>query len=421
MLGAEEFGFSTAPLIAIGCIMMRKCHLNTCPVGIATQDPELRKKFHGKPEHVVNYFFMLAEGVREHLAQLGLRSMDELVGRVDLLDFERAIDHWKAKGLNLAPILHKPRVPKHIQTRRMIDQDHGLKDAMDNELIRRCEPAIERGERVSFEMPIRNINRTVGTMLSSAIARKYGAALLPDDTIHIKFTGSAGNSFACFGAKGLTLELEGDANDYFGKGLSGGRLIAYPPREATFVPEENIIIGNVAFYGATSGEAYVRGLAGERFCVRNSGVRAVVEGVGDHGCEYMTGGRVVVLGATGRNFAAGMSGGVAYVLDEAARFHEMCNLEMVDLEKLENNDLFPDEVAEVRGMIARHKETTGSTVAVRVLDNWDALVPKFVKIMPRDYKRALRDLAAEEAAAKNGGNGQGDGHVAEAIQPAGHA
>jgi glutamate synthase (ferredoxin) len=421
MLGAEEFGFSTAPLITLGCIMMRKCHLNTCPVGIATQDPVLRKKFHGQPEHVVNFFFLLAEGVREYLAQLGMKSMNDLVGRVDLLDFDRAIQHWKAKGLNLAPILHKPRVPAHIKTRCVIEQDHGLKDALDNELIAKAAPALERGERVSFEMPIRNINRTVGTMLSSAIARKYGADLLPDNTIHIKFTGSAGNSFGCFGAGGLTLELEGDANDYYGKGLSGARLIVYPAREATFVPEENIIIGNVAFYGATSGEAYVRGMAGERFCVRNSGVRAVVEGVGDHGCEYMTGGRVAILGATGRNFAAGMSGGIAYVLDEAGNFPQMCNLEMVDLEHLQDNDLFPNEVEEVRLMIARHAETTGSTVAERVLANWIESVSKFVKVMPQDYRRALRELAQEQqkaaAHAETGGNGLATGTIQSAGRP----
>jgi glutamate synthase (ferredoxin) len=414
LLGAEEFGFATAPLIALGCIMMRKCHLNTCPVGIATQDPELRKKFHGHPEHVVNYFMMLAEGMRAIMARLGARSISELVGRAELLDFDHAIEHWKAKGLNLAPILHKPRAPKHVQTRCVVAQDHGLEQALDNRLIELAKPALEHGERVRADLPIRNVHRAVGTMLSSAIAKKYGAALLPDGTIHFKFAGSAGQSFGAFGARGLTLELEGDANDYFGKGLSGARVIVYPPREATFAAEENIIVGNVAFYGATSGEAYARGLAGERFCVRNSGVRAVVEGVGDHGCEYMTGGRVVVLGPTGRNFAAGMSGGIAYVLDETGRFPDLCNMGMVGLEALED----ADEIEDVRQMIGDHALLTGSTVAQRVLENWTALLPKFVKVMPTDYKRALRDLAAEAAAKANGVNGHEAQQPVAAGQPA---
>ncbi len=387
LLGAEEFGFSTAPLITLGCIMMRKCHLNTCPVGIATQDPELRKKFTGKPEHVVNYFFFVAEELRRIMARLGFRSVNEMVGQSDALEVSEALDHWKTSGLDLTPILHKADAPDHHGLYCQIPQDHGLDKALDNELIERAEPALERGERVRIEIPIRNINRTVGTMLSSEIARRRGLDLLPDDTIHIKFTGSAGQSLAAFGAKGLTIEIEGDANDYFGKGLSGARLIIRPPRVATFKAEENVIVGNVSFYGATSGEAFVRGIVGERFCVRNSGVWVVVEGVGDHACEYMTGGRAIILGPTGRNFAAGMSGGTAYVLDEDGSFPGRCNMEMVELERIEE----AQENAEIHRMIERHAEYTDSPVARRVLGNWDALKPRFVKVMPTDYKRVLKE------------------------------
>ena len=402
LLGAEEFGFATAPLISMGCIMMRKCHLNTCPVGIATQDPDLRKRFSGKPEHIINYFFFVAEELRRIMAELGFRTIDEMVGRVDMLDVSDAINHWKAKGLNLAAILHKPQVPAEYGHRCSMTQDHGLDRALDHKLIELAQPAIERGEKVKIELPIRNVNRTVGTMLSSEIARKYGDDGLPHDTVQIKFKGSGGQSMGAFLAKGVSIEIEGDANDYFGKGLSGGRLVIVPPKVATFVPEKNILIGNVAFYGATSGEGYIRGLAGERFCVRNSGAHVVVEGVGDHGCEYMTGGRVVVIGKTGRNFAAGMTGGVAYVIDEDETFPILCNSELVDLERIESDD----EAEFVRSMIEKHQHYTGSTVAEGILERWEELRGKFVKIMPRDYKKALLLLAAEGATAD--GNGQQD-------------
>jgi glutamate synthase (NADPH/NADH) large chain len=387
-LGAEEFGFATAPLIALGCIMMRKCHLNTCPVGIATQDPELRKKFTGQPEHVINYLFLVAEEARQIMAKMGVRTINELVGRVDLLQPDAAVGHWKAQGIDLSPILVPAQKPHdRVEVYHTRPQDHGLQFALDNELIRRCEPAIERKEKVRLDLPIVNTNRVVGTMLSHTVAVKHGAACLPDDTIHIKFTGSAGQSFAAWLAQGITLELEGDANDYVGKGLSGGRLIVYPPRESTFKPEENILVGNVVLYGATGGEAFFRGRAAERFCVRNSGAVAVVEGVGDHGCEYMTGGRAVVLGPTGRNFAAGMSGGIAYVFDPHGRFLENCNLGTVVLEKLDDDR----EVAQVRGWIEQHGRYTGSTLAQYVLDNWLECVPQFVKVMPTDYKRVLTE------------------------------
>jgi glutamate synthase (ferredoxin) len=392
LLGAEEFGFATAPLIASGCIMMRKCHLNTCPVGVATQDPELRKKFAGKPEHVINFMFFVAEELRKIMAQLGFRSINEMVGRCDKLDMRRAISHWKAKGLDFTRILHKPEVPPFIGTHCQQKQDHGIENSFDvNVLLDLAAPAIERGEPVYQEVQIKNLHRTVGTITGSEITRRYGAEGLPEDTLHFQCNGSAGQSFAAFIPKGMTMEVEGDANDYFGKGLSGGKVILYPPKAATFVPEENIICGNVALYGATGGEAYVRGIAGERFCVRNSGVWAVVEGVGDHGCEYMTGGRTVVIGPSGRNFAAGMSGGVAYVLDEAGDFAEFrCNLEMVDLEKVAAQ---PD-VSELRQMLEKHVRYTGSTVGRRILDNLQAYLPKFVKIMPRDYKRVLLERIA---------------------------
>jgi glutamate synthase domain-containing protein 3 len=393
LLGAEEFGFATVPLITLGCIMMRVCHLNTCPVGIATQDPELRAKFQGKPEHVINYFYYVAEELRKIMAELGFRSINEMVGRVDKLNARKAIDHWKAKGLDFSKILYQPDIPSHVGTYCNRTQDHGLEKALDNELIKRAKPALENREKTVIDVNIRNINRTVGTMLSAEISRKYGEEGLPQDTITINCKGSAGQSFCAFGARGLRMNVEGDANDYFGKGLSGARLVIAPPKKSTFVPEENIIIGNVAFYGATSGEAYIRGLAGERFCVRNSGVRAVVEGVGDHGCEYMTGGRAVILGKTGRNFAAGMSGGVAYVLDEAGDFGKYrCNLEMVELEKVTADK----DVFELREMIENHLHYTGSTVADRILKNWPAKLKQFIKVMPTDYKRALELLAGEK-------------------------
>ena len=396
LLGAEEYGFSTAPLVVLGCIMMRVCHLNTCPVGIATQDPELRKRFAGRPEHVVAFFRFLAQEVREHMARLGFRTMEEMIGRVDRLDFAPALDHWKARGLDLSAVLHPPDMPPEVARRRVVPQDHGLEKGLDHTtLIPQCREAIEHRTPVALSLPIRNVNRTVGTTLGYEVTSRWGAEGLPDDTIKVRFSGSAGQSFGAFLPRGITFTLEGDANDYWGKGLSGGRLIVYPPRRATFVPEENIVIGNVALYGATSGEAYVRGVAGERFGVRNSGVHAVVEGVGDHGCEYMTGGRVVVIGRTGRNFAAGMSGGIAYVLDLDGDFARRCNREMVDLEPLEQ----PADVQLVGGLIDRHVTYTGSAHAAKILANWRAMQARFAKVMPRDYKRVL---AAEARARAEG-------------------
>ena len=389
LLGAEEFGFATAPLVALGCIMMRVCHKDTCPVGVATQNPELRAKFTGKPEHVVNFMHFVAQEIRELMAQLGFRTVNEMIGRTDKLEMRKGVKHWKAKGLDFSNVLYQPDMPPEIGRYRQIEQDHGLEASLDRRvLLSLCEPAIARQEPVKARLPIRNRNRVVGTILGAEISRRYGGEGLPEDTIWLHFDGSAGQSFGAFLPRGVTMVLEGDSNDYIGKGLSGGKLVVYPTEGSTFVPEENIIIGNVAFYGATSGEAYIRGLAGERFCVRNSGVNAVVEGVGDHGCEYMTGGRVVVIGPTGRNFAAGMSGGIAYVLDEAGDFHARCNTAMVHLERLEAED----EIQLVEGMIRRHAIFTKSAVAERVLDNWEAMVPKFVKLYPKDYKRMLEAI-----------------------------
>jgi glutamate synthase (NADPH/NADH) large chain len=385
LLGAEEFGFATAPLVVMGCIMMRVCHLDTCPVGIATQNPKLREKFTGKAEHVVNFFRFVAEEVRELMAQLGFRTIDEMIGRSDLLDMKRAITHYKARGLDFSKIFYKPETPPGASVRKMVEQDHGLDKALDQELLPLAAPALERGEPVEILKTIRNVNRTVGTILGSELTRKYGAAGLPDDTIKLRFTGSAGQSFGAFVPKGMTLSLEGDANDYVGKGLSGGKIIVFPPRESTFVAEENVVIGNVALYGATSGRAFFRGLAGERFCVRNSGAKAVVEGTGDHGCEYMTGGVAIVIGPTGRNFAAGMSGGAAFVLDEAGDFASKCNLAMVALEKLE---AFED-IEEVRDLLIQHAGYTKSPVAARLLSDWDRSVKQFIKVMPVDYRRVL--------------------------------
>jgi len=389
LLGAEEFGFSTAPLVVLGCIMMRVCHLNTCPVGVATQDPRLRERFTGEPEHVVNFMRFVAQELREIMARLGFRTLNEMIGRTDKLVPWKAIEHWKAKGLDFTNILYQPEAGPGVGRYRQIDQDHGLEQSLDvTRLLDICEPAIERGERVHADLPIRNVHRVVGTITGSEITKKWGPSGLPEDTIHLKFTGSAGQSFGAFVPKGMTLELEGDANDYFGKGLSGGKIILYPPKGSTFAPEENIITGNVAFYGATSGEAYLRGMAGERFCVRNSGVNAVVEAVGDHGCEYMTGGCVVVLGKTGRNFAAGMSGGIAYVLDEAGDFATRVNRQMVELEKLAD----ADEIEQVWKMIQRHQTYTKSERAARVLADWKGMVRKFVKVMPKDYQRVLQSM-----------------------------
>jgi glutamate synthase (NADPH/NADH) large chain len=394
LLGGEEFGFATAPLVVLGCIMMRVCHLDTCPVGIATQNPELRKRFEGRAEHVVNFFRFVAEEVREYLAQLGYRSLDEIVGRSDLLDMRRAIDHWKAQGLDYSAILYRPDMGPEVATHCVTTQDHGLERALDRQLLELAAPALSRAEKVVIELPIRNINRTVGTMLGSEISRKYRNTGLPEDTIDFRFRGSAGQSFGAFVPSGMTLRLEGDANDYIGKGLSGGKIIVFPHKDATFVPEENILVGNVALYGATSGYAFFRGVAGERFAVRNSGAYAVVEGTGDHCCEYMTGGRVVVIGPTGRNFGAGMSGGVAYAWDPAGDFAIRCNHDMVGLEKLEEEE----DVQLVHGLLQRHLEYTGSTVAQRLLASWPAVAAQFVKVMPRDYKRVIEVMrrAAEE-------------------------
>jgi glutamate synthase (ferredoxin) len=389
LLGAEEFGFATAPLVVLGCIMMRVCHLNTCPVGVATQDPKLRERFTGNPDHVVNFMKFIATELREIMAKLGFRTLNEMVGRTDKLIPWKAIEHWKASGIDLTPILHQPDVGPEVGRYRQIDQDHGIEKSLDvTKLLHICEPAIERGERVHANLPIRNVNRVVGTITGSEVTKKWGVNGLPEDTIHLKFNGSAGQSLGAFMPRGMTIELEGDANDYCGKGLSGGKIIVYPPKDSTFVAEENIIIGNVALYGATAGEMFVRGMAGERFGVRNSGVSAVVEAVGDHGCEYMTGGRVIILGKTGRNFAAGMSGGVAYVLDEAGDFPTRCNKELVGLEKLEDTD----EIEEVWKLIQRHQAYTKSARAAKVLADWKKLVPKFVKVLPKDYARVLQSM-----------------------------
>jgi glutamate synthase (NADPH/NADH) large chain len=385
LLGAEEFGFSTAPLVALGCIMMRKCHLNTCPVGIATQDPALRAKFQGSPENVVRFFFFIADQVRQYMAQMGFRSFDEMVGRVDMLDVRKANEHWKAKGLDLSTILYYPQVPTRVARRCVQAQDHGLDQALDYKLIDHARDALDSGTPIQIVLPIRNVHRTVGAMLSGEIARRYGSAGLPDNTIYCRFAGSAGQSFGAFLAKGVTLELEGDANDYVGKGLSGGKLVIYPPRQSSFLPEQNILIGNVALYGATSGEAFFNGVAGERFAVRNSGATAVVEGLGDHGCEYMTRGMVVVLGKCGRNFAAGMSGGIAYVLDEQGDFAaKRCNTAGVDLEPVTETD-----VSLLRNLVCRHVDATGSPRGKWVLESWDQMLPKFVKVFPHEYKRVL--------------------------------
>jgi glutamate synthase (ferredoxin) len=402
LLGAEEFGFATGPLVALGCVMMRVCHLNTCPVGVATQDPRLRKKFAGEPEHVVNFMRFIAEEVREIMSQLGFRTIAEMVGKVNRLEMKKAVEHYKARGLDFSSIFHEPDVPPHVGRYCRISQDHGLDQALDNTtLMALCRPALDNRTPVTAELPIRNVHRVVGTIVGSEITRRYGAGGLPEDTIKLRFRGSAGQSFGAFIPPGMTLILEGDANDYVGKGLSGGKIIVYPPAGSTFVPEDNVIIGNVAFYGATGGQAFICGRAGERFCVRNSGVNAVVESVGDHGCEYMTGGKVVVLGSTGRNFGAGMSGGLAYVLDEAGDFPRRCNQEMVKLFILEQ----PEEIDWIQAMIRRHAEHTGSNLAWRVLALWDEMVPKFVKVYPNDYRRVIetqqrfrdRGLSEEEA------------------------
>jgi glutamate synthase domain-containing protein 3 len=376
--------------------MMRVCHLNTCPVGIATQDPELRRKFAGKPEHVINFMFFVAEELREIMAELGFRTVNEMVGRCDVLEFDQSVMHWKARLIDLSPILFKPEVMKGDTAYCTQKQDHGLALALDNELIKLAAPAIERGERVSAELAIKNTNRTVGTTLSGEVAKKYGFGGLPDDTITFKFTGSAGQSLGCFLARGITLILEGDANDYVAKGCSGGRIAIRPPREATFKAEQNIIAGNTIAYGAISGELYVRGVVGERFCVRNSGIHAVVEGCGDHGCEYMTGGRVLVIGPTGRNFAAGMSGGVAYVYDDSGTFRDLCNQDMVSLEAPDK----PEDIETIRRLLENHVRFTESPVAQGILNDWENELRRFVKVMPNDYRRVLEHQAEIEARAR---------------------
>jgi glutamate synthase (NADPH/NADH) large chain len=419
LLGADEFGFSTAPLVVEGCIMMRKCHLNTCPVGVATQDPELRRRFTGQPEHVINYFFFVAEEVRELMARMGFRRFEDMVGRVDMLDTRKSIDHWKAKGLDFSRILHQPARGPQVALRHGQRQDHGLERALDHKLIAAARAALDDQQPVQIDINVRNVNRTVGAMLSGEVARRYGHAGLPDDTIHIRARGTAGQSFGAFLARGISIELQGDANDYVGKGLSGGTLVIFPPKESPVVPEDNIIVGNTVLYGAISGECYFRGVAGERFAVRNSGAIAVVEGVGDHGCEYMTGGTVVVLGQAGRNFAAGMSGGIAYVLDEAGDFVKRCNLSMVELEPLpEEHQALADYEADdgqleshgrvqvnhveqndaqlLRTLIQRHLHYTGSERARTILDSFETYLPRFVKVMPMEYRRALKEMAAAQ-------------------------
>jgi glutamate synthase (NADPH/NADH) large chain len=407
LLGADEIGFATAPLVVEGCIMMRKCHLNTCPVGVATQDPELRAKFSGKPEHVVNYFFFVAEEARQIMAQLGIRTYDELIGRADLLDKSKAVGHWKAQGLDFSNIFYQPKVDDKRHLLHSEGQDHGLDKALDHKLIAQAKPALEKGERVSFISPVKNVNRTIGAMLSGEVAKRYGHAGLPDDTIHIQLQGTAGQSAGAFLAAGITLDLVGEGNDYVGKGLSGGRIIVRPNTEFRGWAVDNIIVGNTVLYGAIGGEAFLNGVAGERFAVRNSGATAIVEGVGDHGCEYMTGGTVVVLGDTGRNFAAGMSGGVAYVYDPKGEFEQKCNTAMVALERVlstkeqsdksswhaqtRNGERESDE-AILKRLIERHFKHTGSTRARNLLDDWANSRTKFVKVFPTEYKRALEEM-----------------------------
>ena len=402
LLGADEFGFATAPLVVEGCIMMRKCHLNTCPVGVATQDPELRKKFTGKPEHVVNFFFFIAEEVRELMASLGIAKFSDLIGRADLLDMQKGIEHWKIHGLDFSKVFHQPDMPASVSRSNTEGQEHGLINALDNKLIEKAKAALEKGEKITIEMPILNTNRTVGTMLSNQIAQRYGALGLPDDTIHVNFSGTSGQSFGAFLAKGISFELTGEGNDYVGKGLCGGRIVIKPPKAFRGISHENIIIGNTVMYGATTGEAYFSGVAGERFCVRNSGASAVVEGLGNHGCEYMTGGTVVVLGVTGQNFAAGMSGGVAYVYDIDGMFAKRCNMSMVALEKVETAEASIGAIKHMnqydetllKTLIEKHANYTDSNRAKGILADWSNERAKFVKVMPHEYKRALTEMAA---------------------------
>ncbi|NQU45571.1 MAG: glutamate synthase subunit alpha, partial [Chlorobium sp.] len=394
LLGAEEFGFATTTLVVMGCIMLRCCQDDSCAVGIATQNPQLRKNFKGKPEHVENFMRFIAEGVRSHMARLGVRSLNELVGRSELLGMKKTVDHWKAHGIDLSKILYQMDLPDEGTRYCSMAQEHALEESLDcTTLLALCEPAIKRGERVVSRLPIRNTNRVVGTIVGYEVTKAYGAEGLPDDTIHLSFTGSAGQSFGAFIPKGMTLELEGDANDYVGKGLSGGRIVVYPSKASSFLSEENIIIGNVGFYGATSGEAFIRGMAGERFCVRNSGLTAVVEAIGDHGCEYMTGGTVIILGQTGRNFGAGMSGGAAYVYDEDGSFAEHCNTDMVGMYPVNE----PQDCAMLLALIEKHVAATGSALGSRIADDFDSSCSKFIKVMPHDYRRALEAMKEVEA------------------------
>jgi glutamate synthase (NADPH/NADH) large chain len=415
LLGAEEWGIATAALVVEGCIMMRKCHVNTCPVGIATQDPELRSRFTGDPDHVVNFFTMLTRELREIMAELGFRTINEMVGQVDNLQVKEGLKHWKYSKLDLSPMLYQEPASASTGLYKQEEQDHGLEGILDWKLLKAAAPALQSAQKVHASFPLRNTDRTVGSLLSNEITKIYRAAGLPDDTVHFKFTGTAGQSYGAFATRGLTLELEGDANDYFGKGLSGARLVTYPSSSAGFVAEDNIIIGNVALYGATAGEIYVRGKAGERFAVRNSGASAVVEGVGDHGCEYMTGGRVAILGNTGRNFAAGMSGGIAYVYDVSGRFPGQCNKEMVDLDPLDASD-----IEQLQGMISRHYEYTGSAVARFILDDWENQLAHFVKVFPQEYKRVLQGQAASNGShgqvASNGSYGQAQSRQKENVK-----
>jgi glutamate synthase (NADPH/NADH) large chain len=423
LLGADEFGFSTAPLIAAGCIMMRKCHLNTCPVGVATQDPVLRKRFTGQPEHVINYFFFVAEEVRELMAALGYRTFDEMVGQMQMLDRRKLIEHWKAKGLDFSKLFTKPVTKPGTAIYKCEAQDHKINDILDRKLIAQSQAALDRGAPVRLQTTIRNTDRTAGAMLSGEVAKRYGHAGLPDGTIHVSLTGTAGQSFGAWLARGVTFELEGEGNDYVGKGLSGGRIVIRPPADSGIVPEESIIVGNTVLYGAIAGECYFRGVAGERFAVRNSGAVAVIEGAGDHCCEYMTGGIVVVLGPTGRNFAAGMSGGIAYVLDEDGTFKSRCNMAMVELEPVPEeeeiaekeygayhdlemhgrvdilNDLTTMDAERLHKLISNHARYTSSKRAAAILADWKRFRPMFRKVMPVEYRRALAELAKEKAAA----------------------
>ena len=390
LLGAEEFGFATAPLVTLGCIMMRKCHLNTCPVGIATQDKELRKKFKGEPEHVVNYLFMVAKDLRTIMAELGFKNIEEMIGRVDCLQSDNAIEHWKRNGLDFSNILQPAeKIFENTEVYNTQTQDHGLDEALDNVLIEKSQKAILKGEKVEFEETIVNTNRVVGTMLSNEVSKVWESEGLPEDTINIKLNGSAGQSLAAWLVKGISITLEGDANDFVGKGLSGGKLIIYPPKESSFAAEDNILLGNVALYGATSGEAYFSGIAAERFCVRNSGATVVVEGIGDHGCEYMTGGKAVILGRTGRNFGAGMSGGEAFIYDPHSEFEKKCNLDTFNIEVLEKEK----DIKDLKQLIQNHQKYTDSKVAKDILSDWDLQLKKFVKVMPTDYKRVLEEMA----------------------------